>query len=135
MILRATIAVLASALALVGCSRPPPPTLGFTQQEFFVHHPAAGVYGQLEARMTNCRATNSLFDRARIDGHFDPTEKHGRIVIERDGRVLWGAELLGQDDGTRVLAYAARDTKADHYEWLIHQWADQTYKATLFPDC
>jgi hypothetical protein len=130
----AAITALTGALALAGCGGAPP-AAGYSKQEFVVARPAATVYRTLQDRMTNCRATNSLFARADIDGAFDAAAGHGRLAVMRGGKALWGAELLAEDGGTRVLAFAARDVEDDHYEWLIRQWATETYKRTPFPDC
>ncbi len=127
--------MLTSALALAACGAPTPPIKGFTQQEFFVASPSRVVYDRLEVRMENCKVTNSLFGRADLDATYESSNGHGRLIIVRDGRTLWGVELLAKDKGTHVLAFAARDVAGDHYEWLIRQWAQQTYKRSDFPDC
>ncbi len=137
--MRIVIGVLAGALAVAACGTAPPPTPGYLQQEFAVARPAATVFADLEDRMSRCHEVNSMFGRADLAAHYDSTTGRGRLTVERAGRTLWGAELLAAGETkTRVLAYAARDVKADHYEWLIRQWAEQTYKPVqggLFPDC
>ncbi len=135
--IRAAICALSSALALaLAACGVPPPHPGFTQQEFIVPRPADGVFNELQAHMATCRQTNSLFGRADVDGSFDAATHHGRVVIVREGRVLWGAEVLGQGKGTRVLAYASLDVEADHYEWLMQRWlTPPPFKAGIFPEC